>query len=298
MYIQYAMETYSDELIQFIEMKQNQPRPISPITMKKYIQSYLYLTDSLNKEGNWITEIATDKLVRIINNFEVSATGILNYLNLFIMFRHDTLDLKILLDLRDKYNKRRAIDTKAKILFKKDTLPSHDEVDKWISDLYTQKHYTQYLINYLIWTYGFRNRDVNLIIITNENFKKTDTITNYAIIRRTDSILLINNYKTANSYGVKKIVCRSRRVLDCLNKLKEGALITNKFSEPVNDSNLNYYINLYTHNGVELGEADYLKIKLNWLQTQPNSLKNISKLCSTRGTLSIDTINNYYNINV
>ena len=269
------MENYSDELTQFIEMKQNQPRPISPITMKKYIQTYLHLTDSLNKEGNWLTEIATDKLVRIINNFEVSATGILNYLNLFIMFRHDTLDLKILLDLRDKYNKRRAIDTKAKILFKKDTLPSHDEVDKWISDLYTQKHYTQYLINYLIWTYGFRNRDVNLIIITNENFKKSDTITNYAIIRRTDSILLINNYK-----------------------IKEGPLITNKFSEPVNDSNLNYYINLYTHNGVELGEADYLKIKLNWMQTQPNSLKNISKLCSTRGTLSIDTINNYYNINV
>jgi len=288
------MQNYSNELLQLIELKKNQPRPVSALTLKKYTQEYLHLTKLLNKQDDWITDASTDSLVRIINNLKLSATGVLNYLNLFIMIRMDTLDIKILLDLRDKYNKKKDINTKAKVLHKKETLPSNNVIVKYIDGLYKTKSYTDYLVNYLIYTYGLRNRDINLNIITNENYKNIHGTLNYAIIRKTDSVLVINDYKTANTYGQKKIICRSRRVLDCLNKLKEGPLLVNKYNQQVNDENLNYHIHLYEN----LGEADYLKVKLNWLQTKPNSFQNITKLCKSRGTMSMNVVDTYYNINV
>jgi hypothetical protein len=288
------MENYSNELTQLIELKKNQHRPVSALTLKKYIQEYLHLTKLLKKQDDWITDASTDSLVRIINNLKLSATGVLNYLNLFIMIRMDNLDIKILLDLRDKYNKRKDINTKAKVLHKKETLPSHNVIVKYIDGLYKTKQYTDYLVNYFIYTYGLRNRDVNLNIITNANYKNIHGTLNYAIIRKTDSVLVINDYKTSGTYGQKKIICRSRRVLDCLNKLKEGPLLVNKYNEPVNDENIAYRIHLYEN----LGEGDYYKIILNYLQTKPNSIKHIAKIATSRGSMSIDTLNKYYNINV
>jgi len=288
------MENYSNELTQLIELKKNQPRPVSALTLKKYIQEYLHLTKLLKKQDDWITDASTDSLVRIINNLKLSATGVLNYLNLFIMIRMDSLDVKTLFDLRDKLNKKKDINTKAKILYKKETLPSHEVIVKYIDGLYKTKRYTDYLVNYFIFTYGLRNRDVNLNIITNENYKNIHGTLNYAIIRKTDSVLVINDYKTSGTYGQKKIICRSRRVLDCLNKLKEGPLLVNKYNEQVNDENIHYYIHLYEN----LGESDYYKIQLNHLQTKPNSFQNITKLCRTRGSMSMNVVDTYYNINV
>jgi len=288
------MENYSNELLQLIELKQNQPRPVSAQTLKKYIQEYLHITKLLKKQDDWITDASTDSLVRIINNLKLSPTGVLNYLNIFIMIRMDTLDIKILLDLRDKLNTKKDINTKAKILHKKETLPSHEVIVKYIDGLYKKKQYTDYLVNYLIFTYGLRNKDVNLTIITNQNYKKNHSNLNYAIIRKTDSVIIINDYKTAGTYGQKKFICRSRRVLDCLNKLKEGQLLVNKFNEPVNADNVGHHIHLYEN----LGEGDYYKIRLNYFQNQSNSIKHIAKIATTRGSMSIDTLNKYYNINV
>ena len=38
---------------------------------------------------------------------------------------------------------------------------------KYIDGLYKERNYTDYLVNYLIFTYGLRNLDINLTINTN-----------------------------------------------------------------------------------------------------------------------------------
>ena len=104
--------------------------------------------------------------------------------------------------------------------------------------------------------------------------------------------MVINDYKTVNSYGVKRFVVRSRRVLDSANKLGEGLLLTNKFNEPVNDGNLSYYINLYEN----LNESDLFKINLLRIQSLPNPIKELAKISKTRGSNNIQTLNSHYNI--
>ena len=286
------MELYSDELNALIHLKENQPRPVAKSTLKKYIQVYLYLTESLNKSGDWVSQSSTENLVKIINNLDMKPTGKLTNLAIFIMIRSDTLDIQTLIDLRNKLYKKREIQIKELIQHKKETLPDYKTVSKYIDELYKNKKYTDYLVNYLIFTYGLRNRDVNLTIITNNNYKNVDVAKNYLIIRKTDCILIVNEYKTFASYGVKKIVVRSRRVLDSANKLREGLLLTNKFNEPVSDDNLSYYINLYEN----LNESDLFKINLLHIQSLPNPIKELAKISKTRGSNNIQTLNSHYNI--
>lgn len=286
------MDSYSNELNALIESKQNQPRPIAQTTLKKYIQLYQYLTESLNKSDDWILDASTENLVKIINKFDMKNAGKLLYLNIFIMIRKDTLDIQTLIDLRTKLSKRREHETKEYIQHKRETLPDYKTIVKYIDNLYKDKHYTDYIVNYLIFTYGLRNIDINLTIITNENYKKTDIAKNYLIIYKTHTMIVVNDYKTVNSYGVKKIIVRSRRVLDCANKMGEGELLVNKFNKPVNNGNLSYYIHLYEN----LNESDYYKINILHIQTQPNPVKHLAKICKTRGSCSIDVLDKHYNL--
>jgi len=285
-------ELYPTELNELIYNKVNQPRPVASATLKKYIQTYLHLSDTLNKNDNWVKESSTEQLVKIVNRLDMNATGKLNILNLFVMMRKDTLDINTLIELRTRLNKKKLLHTAELIENKRETLPDYKTVNKYIDDLYNQKKYVDFVINYLIFTYGLRNRDINLEIITNENYKKATEAKNYLVIRKSDLLLIVNDYKTKSSYGVKKIQIRSGRILDCANKLREGALIRNKFNNPVNDENLSYYIRLYD----DLNESDYFKINVLHIQTLPNPVKELAKICSTRGSCDINTINTYYNI--
>jgi len=286
------MENYSTELIALIENKKNQPRPVSSTTLKKYISTYQYLTDMLNKNDDWITDSSTDNIIKIINKIDTKSSGKLLYLNLFIMMRAGSLDIQTLIDLRTKLTKKRENETREYIQIKRETLPDYKTIVKYIDGLYKDRKYNDYLINYLIFTYGLRNLDINLTIITNNNFKKTDIAKNYLVVRKTDCMLIINDYKTVNSYGVKRVVVRSRRVLDSANKLGEGLLLTNKFNQPINNGNISYYINLYEN----LNESDYFKINLLHIQTQTNPIKQLAKISKTRGSNNIQTLNTHYNI--
>ena len=284
---------FSNELQKLITEKTTQPRPVSSLSLNKYIQEYNHITKVLGKSGDWIINAPTHKLINIINALDCSASNRLNYLNIFIMIRKGTNDIQTLFDLRDRLNKKKVVEIKEKIQNLKITLPSYEEVDKYVNQLYKNKQYVDYLINYFIWTYGLRNRDVNLTLINLKDFNEKDASKNWLVIRKLDIVLYISNYKTMGAYGLKKIVCRSRKVLDASNKLRGGNLITNKFNEPVDDNGISYYINLYD----DLNESEYYKIKINYLQTQPNPIQQIAQLCETRGSCNISTLNNHYNIN-
>ena len=66
----------------------------------------------------------------------------------------------------------------------------------------------------------------------------------------------------------------------------------NKFNEPINNDNLNYYINLFEN----LNESDMFKINLLHIQTLPNPIKALAKISKSRGSNNIQTLNTHYNI--
>jgi len=288
---------YSDELKQLIVDKTTQPKPVSANTLKKYIQEYMYLSKSQNKTNNWITETSVENLIKIINKLDVKATGKLNDLNIIIMIKKNTMDnLKPLLDLRDTLNNKKLKQTAELLVKKQNELPPYEDIVNYIDGLYDTNQYTNFLINFLIFEFGLRNKDLNLKIITLENHKNAIEPLNYLVIRKTDCLLIIADYKTSNSYGVKRIVVRSRRVLNFAKKVGEGFLLTNRFGEPPKDDGLTYYINLYTtKDGIKLNESDYYKIKVKHLQQQPNSLEELTKISKYRGS-SINCMNEHYNL--
>lgn len=289
--------TFSDELNQLIKDKTTQPRPVSVNTLNKYIQEYMYLSKTQNKTDNWITETSVENLIKIINKLNVKPTGKLSNLNIMLMIKKNTMDdLKPLLDLRDTLNNKKLKQTAELLVKKQNDLPPYIEIVDYIDNLYDTNQMTSFLINFLCFEYGLRNKDLNLFLINLENHKTATNPLNYLVIRKTDCLLVIADYKTVNTYGVKRIVVRSRRVLNFAKKLGEGYLLTNRFGEPPKDDGLSYYINLYTtKNGIKLTESDYYKIKIKQLQTEANPIEEIAKLVKTRGS-SMEKVNEYYNL--
>lgn len=287
----------SDELNQLIKDKTTQPRPVSANTLNKYIQEYLYLSKTQNKTNNWITETSVENLIKIINKLTSKPTGKLSNLNIMIMIKKNTMDdLKPLLDLRNTLNNKSTGQTAELLVKKQNELPPYIEIVNYIDNLYDTNQMTSFLINFLCFEYGLRNKDLNLFLINLENHKTATNPLNYLVIRKTDCLLVIADYKTVNSYGVKRIIVRSRRVLNIARKLGEGYLLTNRFGENPKDDGLSYYINLYTtKNGVKLTESDYYKIRVKYLQDQPNSLEELTKLSKSRGS-SMETMNEHYNL--
>jgi len=275
---------------------------VSPQTLKKYTQQYNYLTKQIGSDGNWMRNSNENSLFIALKNLDLSATGTSNYLNIIFLVR-DGLPNTKLLKYRDLLSKQREADTKSKII-EKQSLPSHAEVETYINTLYKNKDYVNYLVNELIFTYGLRNRDINCRIVSNTEYKQIlktspdiEGSYNWLVLYKTYTTLIVNQYKTVGTYGEKTIKIRSRKVLNAANALEQKTLLHKKNGDPVDDTELSYYINLYTVDDVKLTEADYFKINVNYLQSQPNSLAKIVAICKTRGTQNMTTLDNHYNIN-
>jgi len=297
-----SIKSRSAELNNLILQKQSQDRPVSQATLNKYIKQYEFMTVTYNKTGDWIIKTTETDLINIIKKMEIQSSGKLNYLNIFYMiktiYQQPTEEI---LKYRETLFKKNEKQTEQKIEEKQNqNLPSYDEVEKFINQLYKDGDYIRYLYNYLIFTYGLRNKDVNLIIIQADKFNKLNDIekkgNNFLVVKKTETELIIDDYKTKNSYGTKHIKIRSRKILKVCQLLKDGLILLKSNGSPVSNDELSYYIRLYITEDLHLTEADYFKINILNIQTKPNSLKLMYEICKTRGTKSITGLHNHYNL--
>jgi hypothetical protein len=297
-----SIKSKSVELNNLILQKQNQERPVSKATLDKYIKQYEFMTVTYNKTGDWISNSTETQLINIIKKMEIQPSGKLNYLNIFFMiktiYKQQTDEI---LKFRELLFKRNEKQTEQKIQDKQtQNLPSYDEVDNFINNLYKDGDYIRYLYNYLIFTYGLRNKDVNLNIIQADKFKKLDDTekkgNNFLVVKKTETELIIDDYKTRNSYGTKNIKIRSRKILKVCQLLKDGSILVKANGSIVPNDELSYYIRLYITQDHHLTEADYFKINILNIQTKSNSLKLLNEICKTRGTHSITGLHRHYNL--
>ena len=292
------------ELEQFIEMKRTQKRPVTESTIQQYTRCYNTIRDHLG--GRDISdEFVTDEvLVNVIDSFKITPAGKLNFQNVAVMIKaQHKQPTEKLLKFKELLTAKKDLDTEYKSIQKLTSLPTHSEVRKYIDDLYQQADYSKYLINELIFSYGLRNADVNLVIIPlaeykelKKNDKEKYESENWLVLKKNDCDLVINRYKTKGSYGTKIISIKLKKVVDAGNKLGSGNLIQNSKTDKVNDNTLHNNIHLYDLGGVKLRQSDYFKINIMHLQSQPNSLHKIHLLGKSRGTQSLDTLDKHYNM--
>lgn len=186
----------------------------------------------------------------------------------------------------------------------KGTLPSIAIMQNNYEELYRNELWAPFIINYLLVNHGFRNKDLQLIITRDKAVIRAASkarAENYIYITKTYCWVVVNTYKTKESYDQKKIKIRDRRfhraalnhlgdrqtrhLLDFENK--EGKLI------PIADSSLNKFIQVRTYK--ELGEGKIFKAVIADLISKGN-MKEVEKLAKSRGT-NLQTIMDEYHIN-
>lgn len=276
------------ELETFILSKTN----VSAKTITNYRSVYKRIKILLSKD---ISDSDEDTLIDVVNLVENVGSKI-TMLNLMIMIKNN-LDqtTKKLNKFREKLFVERDSTTKLFLEKKNDELPVYQLVDEYINSLESIK----YIVNYLTFYFGLRNKDVNLFVITKKDSKYMNTTTNYLLLKKTQIELIINDYKTSKQYLQKRIVIKDKKFRQVCQDLTPLTFLLTGSEIEMNEVSLHNKITrmLYKHNEKHLTEADYFKILIKHLTTQPHLLSELKKLSDYRGT-SLETIVKYYNINL
>jgi hypothetical protein len=190
--------------------------------------------------------------------------------------------------LRTKYNIQRT-DTQETNTDKKDNLMKYEEFIKKIDELYKNKKYLQYILNYLILNYGVRNAD--LLIFLDNKPKNDDK--NYLSVIKNKVYYIRNNYKTVSTYGTQQHEIKDpkfkKAVKELKKEIKKDYTIFNKPLEEVKQ------ISNTLKRLLILSEGDAFKMIINHYYQLKDSEK-IGEISKTRGT-AIPTVSNYYNLN-
>ena len=190
--------------------------------------------------------------------------------------------------LRTQYNIQRT-DTQETNTDKKDNLMKYDEFIKKIDELYKNKKYLQYILNYLILNYGVRNTD--LLIFLDNKPKEDDK--NYLSIIKNKVYYIRNNYKTVSTYGTQQHEIKDpkfkKAVKELKKEIKKDYTIFNKPLEEIKQisNTLKRYLILSEGDAFKMLIDNFYKLK---------DTEKINQLSKTRGT-AIPSINSYYNLN-
>jgi len=273
-----SKKTNVDLMQEYIE-KQDK---ISDQTKKTYIQTAKTLPFNITTSQPTIIK----KLKELYNNPNTLSL----YLNMIILVRrhlnleHEKL-IKLRNDLRDAIIKLR----KENMTSTKSELPTYNEINEKLNELVG----IRYILNYLLITYGLRNKDINLLYVNKLPSNKEDE--NYLVQTKNSIKLDINDYKTDSTFGNKSITITDKKFKEELNKLN---LKDNSYILPKRDgsklkvNSFNDKVLSLTIDG--LGETKIFKILVKHLLDKKDFNK-LEDLVNSRGT-SLSTIMKSYNV--
>ncbi len=204
-------------------------------------------------------------------------------------YRYIGLDYTQLIEENKKLGELMKSNTLIKNKQLKETLPNCKELLNFNLQNFKKKKYREYVVNYLLINFCVRLMDLDVNI--SRDTKKIDKDKNYLIIRKTSVIYYRNKFKTVGTYGPKKHIIKSKKIIECLNNLLGE---NNEVKLLITHINLNAEIKKYTYNNMT--ESQIFKCVICYKQQKSkNPLNEISRLSKLRGS-SVDTIISNYNI--
>ena len=255
---------------------------ISAQTKKTYLQTASTLPFSIN--------MSQPTIIKKLKELYTNPNTLSLYLNMIILLRrdnnleHDKL-IKLRNDLREKIIEVR----KSNMTDTKKELPSYNEIIDKLNELTG----IRYILNYLLITYGLRNKDINLLYVNKLPSDKNDE--NYLVHTKNSIKLDINDYKTDNTFGNKSITITDNKFKEELNKLNlkpNTYILPKKNGDKLKLNSFNDKVIALTIDG--LGETKIFKILVKHLLDKKDFGK-LEELVNTRGT-SLATIMKSYNL--
>lgn len=253
----------------------------SKATQRNYVNSYQKLHGFLGKD---IQHSSQDKIIKVIDDNIENPNSQAALVNVAILVRRlFKYDVKELEKRRAKNKETIQIATQTNNTMIK--LPSVNELDGFIEDLYVKELWKDYIINYLIRNCYVRNEDLDLEFVDTRR-DASDKEKNYIwVTKDTPRVVYIrNNYKTVKVYGQKQNEIRDEQFYNAIKQYRDS------YSDTLIDGNLAYQVKRATID--QLGEGAVLKILINEYRAD---IKELTKISQSRGT-SVYTLLTSYNI--
>jgi len=275
------------ELEEFITTKSQN----SPQTIKNYRTQYKSIRALLDNDINKSTQPEILNAVKELSNGNVSNEW--TYMNLPFMIRqHHGYNVDLIQKRRDELKKLRETHDEKYKIDKSTTLPSMRIIQDFTKQLYKNKEYKKYIINFLIINYGVRNKDIDVLIVGSAKDAKDET-RNYLIVKSTEVEWRINEYKTLQSHGSKKIIIKSKPFMEAIKTLPLNTWLLTGTETILKESGLGTTIKRLLYNN--LTEGDYFKIIMNDINSKPNTTQLLEYYSKTRGT-GYDNLLKYYDV--
>jgi len=266
---------------------------ISANSKKTYVYSYerlMVLTDNVP-----ISNVSEKRMVKILKDSDAPANSINVMLSVVLMIRREReQSIDLLLKFKgNKLVKKMDIEKMEKNDELQRTLPSYDTYMTYVDDLYKQKNWRSYIVNYLLIKYGVRNMDLNLIITRDKyavSKRRGNNQVNYLYVTKKYIKLVRNIYKTSSSYGRKEDTIYSTKFMYAVNEL-----LADQFEAPllnVEEQSVGQTIRAMTYNSIAEGGV-YKVITAHYKSR--GDINKLKALAESRGHL-VDTQIGYYDI--
>lgn len=260
---------------------------ISETTKKDYLKKLRKLHTIF---GVPILKLSNDTIISKLTEEILNVASRYTYINIPIMVKnYFGYDANLLIDEREQLKIQRDGHTETKKT--DDTIVYYDLncVHKDIERLAQSGDKQAYVINYLLFNYGVRNKDLDVFITNDKTAINSDD--NFLLVGDKSVKWIRNNYKTKANYGTKEILIKNPNFLRVMKLMPNNSYLLSFDGTHIASSSLDKFIKTRTiHN---LTESQVFKNILHEKRNS-NSIEKIKKQFSEwRGT-DIDTINKFY----
>lgn len=267
----------------------------SVITQKNYVSKYNTLKALFKTE---LKDVSQEKVIEVLKDEYPNVHSQQAFMNIFILIRKlYNMPINELESFRkgNREELKQVIIENNKVLV--ETLPEYENLLGYLNELYRQKEWRAYIINYLLIHCQTRNQDLIADIVTKVADGK-DPNKNFLVFQaKLKTVTFIRNvYKTAHivkadgdiaGYGPISIKIKNPLLAEAVKQLLAAGGEGNNQLIP-NTNTLAYTIKKYTYKG--LGEGLIFKIVVNHFRSDIDMLQQISL---NRGTAIGTMLENY-----
>ena len=247
---------------------------------------YLSLLKRMTKAKFKIPTKANEKLTYVkqhVSSFDNPNTR-LDMLNLIIVIRNELeLSIEKLKEYRTELKQQQKAHQVTKMVDAGDKLMTYEDFVKALQEAYNKQEWKKYIVNYLIMTYGVRNKDLNLEIVKTKKEMKEGN--NYLLLKKDKVVFIRDDYKTHKTYGKKTHEIHDKLFYEAVKKTGLGKLIA---EQQISNGLRKLYIN-------KMGEAKIFKMMIDKYYDDDDSA-SIKRLAADRGT-SLSVVQGFYNVN-
>lgn len=269
----------------------------SNATIKSYKNNYKRITDYLQMS---IKDANPTEVIEAIEKLAENPNTRASLLNTSVVFYNMVdKDTRKLIKYRVKLDEDIKKFKMAKDAKKGETLPTIEELDKYLKELFTTERWSEFILNYLLMNYNTRNVDLDVEVVNSIHATKADKTRNYLVIRKNDIVYIRYKYKTAKTYGVKRNIFKSILVERAIRRLREKNgkdkpvfIMANKDGSRIVGSSHSNYVKNRTFNNITEGDMNKIYVTHYINEGDVNALVNLS---NNRGT-DIETLWTSYNI--